>query len=324
MPSPTFHASLDRALRRFFGVLVATLLGLAAMLDAQGAMHAVAAKLGLDATQRAASPGASRSPAPATPEPHATSADAVLDGSALGPAAGPLEPQAILEVPEPFAAVPEDLARAPECDDVRVLVLAEADDPAWSVAALAPVQGDGPVVLRRRGGSFGRRSLAFVGRDRVLLAEGGRLCQARIFEGPRGSSAARAGAAGEVRRDASAGPSGDASRRIRRTGAASFDVDRNLVEQVLANPADLVSHARVAPDAQNGRLAGIRFLDVREGTLLGALGFQTDDRLEAINGFDLTSAENMMEAYARLRTADRLSVTVQRGAGRVTLDYAIR
>jgi general secretion pathway protein C len=329
MPSPTSLAGLDRALRRFFGALVAILVGLGAMNDARGFVRAVADKLGIEAPRLAAAPRTPSAPEPASGEPLAISPDAIQPHDLLDRAAPQRDPRAGMEPPaavEPWGApvaTLEDLARAPDCDDVRVLIVAEADDPAWSVAALAPVEGDGPVVLRRRGGSLGRRSLAFVGRDRVVLAEGGRLCQARIFEGPRGSGAARTRAAAEVRKEAGPGLPADVRSRIRRTGPGSFDVDRTLVEQVLASPAELMRHGRITADAQDGRL-GLRLLDVRGDSLLGAIGLESDDRLEAINGFELTSAEKMMEAYARLRTADRLSVTVQRGAGRVTLDYAIR
>jgi general secretion pathway protein C len=333
MPSPAFLAGLDRALRRSFGALIAILLGVAALLDAQGVMQVVAAKLGLDAKWLVLPALVSRAPAhaaaPVTDEPQEASADAVVQRNAFDSASGPLETQAATGSPEsraehPPSALLADPAHAPDCDDVRVLVLAATDDPAWSVAALAPIEGDGPVLLRRRGGSVGRRSLAYVGRDRVILSEGGRLCQARLFEGPRGSGAARTRAATTERRDAPPGLADGVRRRMQRTGPASFKVDRTLVEQVLADPADLVSHARLAPDARDGRLVGIRLLDVRGDSLLGALGFQSDDRLASINGLDLTSPEKMMEAYARLRTADRLTVTVQRGTGPVTLDYAIR
>ena len=51
---------------------------------------------------------------------------------------------------------------------------------------------------------------------------------------------------------------------------------------------------------------------MRPDTLLGMLGMENGDRLQTINGFDMTSPEKALEAYARLRTADHLTVPVNR------------
>ena len=63
---------------------------------------------------------------------------------------------------------------------------------------------------------------------------------------------------------------------------------------------------------------------IRPDTLLGKLGLQNGDRLEAINGFEMASPEKALEAYARLRTADSLAVKVTRRGAPVTIDFKIQ
>jgi general secretion pathway protein C len=46
--------------------------------------------------------------------------------------------------------------------------------------------------------------------------------------------------------------------------------------------------------------------------------------LRTINGFDMTSPDSALEAYARLREAQRLSVAVTRRGQPVTIDYNIQ
>ena len=82
--------------------------------------------------------------------------------------------------------------------------------------------------------------------------------------------------------------------------------------------------ARIVPEQENGRVVGIRMFGVRPDTLLGVLGMQNGDRLQTINGFDMASPEKALEAYARLRTAEKLTVQVNRGGQNMNLDYNIK
>ena len=51
---------------------------------------------------------------------------------------------------------------------------------------------------------------------------------------------------------------------------------------------------------------------------------ENGDRLEKINGFDMTSPEKALEAYARLRTADHLTISVNRKGQEQNIDYNIK
>jgi general secretion pathway protein C len=53
------------------------------------------------------------------------------------------------------------------------------------------------------------------------------------------------------------------------------------------------------------------------------LGFRDGDRLESINGFDLSTPEDVLTAYKWLRTADNLEARVRRDGKIVTLHYRL-
>jgi general secretion pathway protein C len=78
------------------------------------------------------------------------------------------------------------------------------------------------------------------------------------------------------------------------------------------------------PEQKDGKVLGIRLFGIRPDTLLGTLGLQNGDRLEAINGFNMGSPEKALEAYARLRTASNLNVKVSRKGAPLSIDYRIK
>jgi general secretion pathway protein C len=180
-------------------------------------------------------------------------------------------------------------------------------------------------VLRRRGGEVGGKTVKFVGWDTVWLAGGSGLCQAKMFA-PAGPERP-APVASAAPPPASGGPGAvdpSISKGIQKVSATEFNIDRGVVDKILENQAELMRQARIVPEQENGKMVGIRLFGVRPDTLLGVLGMQNGDRLQTINGFDMTSPEKALEAYARLRTADHLTVQINRSGQNTNLDYNIK
>jgi general secretion pathway protein C len=74
----------------------------------------------------------------------------------------------------------------------------------------------------------------------------------------------------------------------------------------------------------NGRNEGVRLSGIRDGSPLSRLGLRNGDVLRAINGRELTTGEAALEAYASLRNAAELRISLARGGGLHTLEYLIR
>jgi general secretion pathway protein C len=122
-----------------------------------------------------------------------------------------------------------------------------------------------------------------------------------------------------------AGPlvSSDIKNGVRRVAATEYDVDRGVVD-ILEHRADLVGSVPVYPEQENGTIVGIRVFGVGPDTRLAALGIESGDRVEKIDDIDMTSPEKALEAYARIRTANRLTLSVNRGGRTMHLDYNIK
>jgi general secretion pathway protein C len=322
---------IDQLLKRHFWAVILGLVAVAAFFDAQGIMHVVGANLGADEAELSAPPLAARLPAaPGSATPHALSADPILSRNPFDSVTGPLN----LPPPEPDAGAAPVVATidysnpygAPDCEGVQVLIIAASPDPDWSFAALETPQDKGKSLLRRRGGDVGGKTVKFIGWDRVWMANGTQLCQSTMFKPPPMPSASAAaaappppppgGGAGAV--------SDDIKNGIQKKGPNEYDIDRGVVDKILENQAELMRQARIVPEQENGKVVGIRLFGVKPETLLGTLGMENGDRLEKINGFDMASPEKALEAYARLRTADHLTVSINRRGQEQNLDYNIK
>jgi general secretion pathway protein C len=255
-----------------------------------------------------------------------TSADAILSRNPFDHTTG------ALNAPPPTEAVPaasldtSDPMSAPQCDGVKVLVITASSDPDWSFAAMTS-GSDPKSQLRRRGGEIAGKKVHFVGWDRVWLESGPTLCQVGLWR-PASEAKPIATMAPPTAAPASTGgaPGVDPSisKGIVRVSANEFNVDRGVVDKILENQADLMRQARIVPEQENGKVVGIRLFGVRPDTLLGTLGMENGDRLQTINGFDIASPEKALEAYARLRTADKLNITLNRRGQNMNLDYNIK
>jgi general secretion pathway protein C len=325
--------AFDQLLKRHFWVVILGLTGAAAFLDAQGLTQLVGAGLGADDKQLAAPPLVQKVPPGAgSTGSHVTSADAILERNPFDSVTGSLnkvaQPDDVdggLPGPGPDLSDPYN---APPCDGVKVIIIAASSDPDWSFAAFSTSAADKKTIMRRRGGDVGGKQVKFVGWDRVWLASQSQLCQCQMFKPPTPAASASAPAAAAPPPPAPIGGApavpAEIAKGVVKKSATEFDVDRGVVDKILENQAELMRQARIVPEQENGKVVGIRLFGVRPDTLLGVLGMENGDRLEKINGFDMTSPEKALEAYARLRTADHLTIALNRRGQEMNIDYNIK
>ncbi len=189
-----------------------------------------------------------------------------------------------------------------DCSDVHVIAIAAAD-PVEQSLALLRVDGKSEPQLRAVGGD-----VVSIGPAGVLLDRAGGRCTARIFH-PRAPSASSPPVPGSG---------------ITSTGPTSFAVDRGARDALLDGAGDWMKSVTVRPEKAGDDVVGIRVVALRPGSPLDGLGIRAGDVLESVNGFQLTTPAKMLEALARLRTADHLSLALQRAGHEVQVDYDVR
>ena len=111
---------------------------------------------------------------------------------------------------------------------------------------------------------------------------------------------------------------------IKKIDDNTYEIDKSLVDKVLANPMGVAKGARVVPAVQNGKPNGFKLYAIRPSSVYAKLGLTNGDTLSAINGMELTTADKALEVYTKLREATSLEVEIQRRGKPMTLKYSIR
>lgn len=111
---------------------------------------------------------------------------------------------------------------------------------------------------------------------------------------------------------------------IKKIDDNNYEIDKSLVDKVLANPMAVAKGARVVPAVKNGKPDGFKLYAIRPSSVYSKLGLTNGDTIQAINGFELTTADKALEVYTKLREATSLEMEVTRRGKPVTLKYTIR
>lgn len=325
--------TFDALLKRFFPAIVLLLIAIAAYFQAAGITELVAGAF-LEAPPPKTASKAAAHPSGGTADTRGPkTAEPILSRNPFDSVTGPLNRVATDSTEgTPESSQQADLSNplsAPDCGGISAHVITESTDPTWSIAVLqAP--GDQLGHMRRVGDNVGDKQVAYIGFNptknspSVWLVGGSALCQVLLFAPSTPATPPPAPAASDKAPAAGGGVPKDIADKIQKVSDTEFHVDRAVVDNILEHQADLMRQARIVPEQKDGKVVGIRLFGIRPDTLLGKLGLQNGDRLEAINGFEMASPEKALEAYAKLRTAESLNVKVTRRGQPVSIDFKIQ
>ncbi len=339
----------DTLIKKFFPGIVAALVAVIAYFQASGVVQLATSSALAPDPEEMASGSLQRTGAPPNSSTRTRTANKLFEHNVFDP---DTELQRTLPEPEPEPSEEgeksgpgrldlSDPLGADTCDGVLVNIVTESDDPTWSIAVLqAP--GEERPSLRRVGDKAGDFEVAYIGFNRVeaspavWLIKGSDLCQALLFAEekakpskgskpePKKPEPEQKPEGTKPQRGAPTVPK-EIAEKIEKVSATEFNVDRAVVDNILENQAQLMRSARIVPEkGADGKTVGIRLFGIRPDTLLGSLGLQNGDRIETINGFNMANPEDALNAYARLRTANKLSVKLTRRGKPTTVDLNIK
>jgi general secretion pathway protein C len=202
---------------------------------------------------------------------------------------------------------------APVCDFGELILIAASEDPRWSLAAIR--SGGGSARMHRFGDAIAGHRVASIGWDAVELSNGAERCRMRL--GVPASARTLAMAPATIGDDASLAAA--LARHVHKAPDGSVVIERAAIDIALERLGELWVGGRVRRVD-----AGLRLTRLPEGDLAAKLGLRRDDVLVALNGFDVRDPRALLQAHARLSSADHLTVTLLRDDRRVVLDLAIR
>jgi general secretion pathway protein C len=323
---------MDALLKKNFWVVVIALGAIATWFFAAGLTQLIAGKWLPLEPQALASGGGAR-PAGGLPmaiAPRTLTARTILENNPFDSVTGPILDAPVVADVTPVATNDSGEQMFPPCSSGPKLEITVVDPikPAKSFAVLSTGEGMANKPLVREGSTVAGREVAVIVREKLYFKEGASYCYVGMFLPPQPVTAAPTPAAPVLVDPGGPGAPGkvpsDIEKGIQKVDDHTFNIDRNVVDKIIENQAELMKSARIIPEQENGKVVGIRMLNIRPETLLGKLGLQTGDMLKTINGFDMTSPEKALEAYAKLRTAPAIQVGVVRNGKPMNIEFNIK
>ncbi|HEU5055798.1 MAG TPA: type II secretion system protein GspC [Kofleriaceae bacterium] len=111
---------------------------------------------------------------------------------------------------------------------------------------------------------------------------------------------------------------------VKKIDDTTFEIDRSLVDKVLANPTAVARGARVVPSVKNGQPNGFKLYAIRPSSVYAKIGLMNGDTIHAVNGFELTSLDKGLEVYTKVKESTNLSVSITRRGKPLNLSYSIK
>jgi general secretion pathway protein C len=203
---------------------------------------------------------------------------------------------------------------------VAIMFAPAPADPRWSMAIIRDTEqkSAGPYSI---GSKVREATITDISETRVDLEISGRKEYLELFD--KGPGAAPAAVA------AAPTPSGDPltaelQKGVKKTGEHTYEVQRGTVDSLLGNMSALSRAARIVPEIKDGRAAGFRLFSVRPDGPFAMIGLQNGDVISAINGLEMSSPDQALMVYTKLKSASHLSVGLERSGQKITKEYNIR
>ncbi|HEU4924005.1 MAG TPA: type II secretion system protein GspC, partial [Burkholderiales bacterium] len=319
-------------------VVLVTLL-LTAMLSARGATQLLASKV-LPVTPqsankvppvRVASAGGDRTQTPRE------LGEAVLRRNIFDSQTGPIDWAAPAPVAEATPAGPDNTVADPDGEPAfcppGMRLIAAVVHPTHPEQSLVTIEANGKQLLYRPGADVAGHALVGIREHRVFLRPTGKqLCQLAMFVPPQPMAEAPPPPPPPPPPTSDERPPAfksslseeELNQGISQVSDTRYTINRQLLDKVLGNQAELMRAARVVPYEENGRVVGVKVYGIRRTALLGKLGIQNGDVLRTINGFDLSSPDSALEAYAKLRETSEFSIAMMRRGTPRTMEYSVK
>jgi general secretion pathway protein C len=111
---------------------------------------------------------------------------------------------------------------------------------------------------------------------------------------------------------------------IVRVDPGTWQIRREQLLEQFATVGSLSSQAIVTPYFVQGQQLGFRLSQIRAGGVLQHMGLQEGDVLQKVNGLDMHTPQEALQAYQQLHTASTVRLSILRNNSPTTLTYDIR
>lgn len=219
----------------------------------------------------------------------------------------------------PPGMVPPPGAPCEESDsNIGYLAAMVAEPSTWSMAVVDDGEADDSRLMKEAQ-KVGDYTIAAIQSERLVLAKSGAFECVEL-----GKKAAKKR---PTKRGYSPPPSAkkaDFSKGVKKVGTNRYEIDREMLNEQLADLSQLSRQARVIPHYRDGKPQGFKIVGVRPGSLYSHIGIRSGDVIKAVGDEEITSPNKALELYERLKNSDNVTVDLERRGRKSTLEYEIK
>ena len=111
----------------------------------------------------------------------------------------------------------------------------------------------------------------------------------------------------------------DNPKQINKISDNEYEVERELLEDLLSDPTKIVQQARVIPQDD-----GLRFFGIRSNSIFWKIGIKNGDTLHSINNVALNDIERALGVFEELRDLNSFTINLTRAGQKHTYEYTVK
>jgi general secretion pathway protein C len=215
----------------------------------------------------------------------------------------------------PVEEPPEDLeaTRLP----LRLLGTAAAMPADFSWAAVEDEEAQRTVIVRVSD-AIHKATVQRIERRRIVLSEKGVLRELVLDDDE--SASPRPGPRARMARRSPRGRPGARTpkpprERVEKLAEDRFQMEREDVDDMMRNPSNLFSQARILPKYEEGEMVGLQINAIKPGSFFEEVGIQSGDVVTKLNGVAIDSPQESAKILAEFSQADQFTIEVEKSDG---------
>lgn len=228
--------------------------------------------------------------------------------------------------PEPEPPPEEDLAATKLPLKLLGTAAAIPSDGSWAAVV---DESERRTLIVGVGDSLNKATVKAIERRRLVLSEGGNLRELVLDEddgtaiSPNRALLTNSSGRSRARPSRTRTPT-PAPEKVTRLDHDSFRVDRDDIEEVIENPTNLFSQARILPKYDGGEMVGLQVNAIKPGSLFEDIGIENGDVITKLNGISIDNPQESAKVLTEFSSAENFTVDVERQDGSSdTLEFNI-
>ncbi len=106
---------------------------------------------------------------------------------------------------------------------------------------------------------------------------------------------------------------------IKKVGENQFDIDQDLLDELLEDINGIMSEVRVIPNDE-----GLKLFGMRPNTFFYKIGLRNGDTLNMINDVELTDVSNALGIFEQLKGQPNFTINLTRRKKKLTFEYSVK